>query len=320
MAKLKSHGSIDSSKIEELARSHPELPTDMRTNPPGGAIARGQMTVTVLRDDVKVWRGRLRGLRETTVESQAGPGLNVEARLAGVSASRSTDGPEISFEMRPGQGHVLGLEQPVSWKVHIPAQECLEVLSIHFAPTFIERLEKIGEGIARSMRELMKTRAFHMIELNTELRQLAQELLEASDAKDTGRLRIEGLALTMLAAFLEQLSGNDARKDVLQEGVMAEVDALIAKASPRIWTVSSIAETLGVSAARVKRAAVAERGVPIGAYLSDMRIAAAKAMLAKPLAVADIAAASGYRSPEAFSKAFQKKVGLSPAAYRDGLD
>jgi AraC-like DNA-binding protein len=82
------------------------------------------------------------------------------------------------------------------------------------------------------------------------------------------------------------------------------------------WTVESLAKTVGAS-----RSVLAERfagmvGQPPMQYLALWRMQLASRLLLDGEAVADVAAAVGYESEAAFSRAFKKLVGESPATWR----
>jgi AraC-like DNA-binding protein len=93
--------------------------------------------------------------------------------------------------------------------------------------------------------------------------------------------------------------------------------SLIHRESHGSWTVASIASAVGMS-----RSAFALRfslllGESPMRYLARRRIARASSLLeAQELTIARIAEKVGYESDVAFSRAFKRHVGLSPADYR----
>ena len=65
------------------------------------------------------------------------------------------------------------------------------------------------------------------------------------------------------------------------------------------------------------RAFKASLGMPPHAYLRELRLARAKAMLVETdLSVTEIAARVGYDAPQALGKAFRRETGLTPTGYR----
>jgi AraC-like DNA-binding protein len=82
------------------------------------------------------------------------------------------------------------------------------------------------------------------------------------------------------------------------------------------WTVESLARVVGVS-----RSVLADRfaemvGQPPMQYLALWRMQLASRLLLEGGAVAEVAAAVGYESDAAFSRAFKKLVGEAPATWR----
>ncbi|MBP7000183.1 AraC family transcriptional regulator [Amaricoccus sp.] len=83
------------------------------------------------------------------------------------------------------------------------------------------------------------------------------------------------------------------------------------------WSIATLADAVGLS-----RSTFAERfaglvGVSPMHYLADWRLQlAAHAIEVRGLSIAQAAAAVGYESEAAFSRAFRKRVGLPPGAWR----
>jgi len=82
------------------------------------------------------------------------------------------------------------------------------------------------------------------------------------------------------------------------------------------WTLPGLAREVGLS-----RSALAERfthliGQPPMQYLASWRMQVAAGLLARGTKVASVALEVGYDSEAAFSRAFKKLVGRSPAAWR----
>ena len=82
------------------------------------------------------------------------------------------------------------------------------------------------------------------------------------------------------------------------------------------WTVESLARAVGVS-----RSVLADRfaemvGQPPMQYLALWRMQLASRLLLEGEPVAGVAAAVGYESEAAFSRAFKKLLGVPPATWR----
>ncbi len=102
----------------------------------------------------------------------------------------------------------------------------------------------------------------------------------------------------------------------LRDTVVGQALAAMHDAPAEPWTVESLARRTGLS-----RSVFAERfmeimGQPPMHYLTLWRMQLASRLLAEGGYVAGVAAAVGYDSEAAFSRAFKKLVGQSPAAWR----
>jgi AraC-like DNA-binding protein len=103
----------------------------------------------------------------------------------------------------------------------------------------------------------------------------------------------------------------------LRDPIVGRALALLHRHAHRPWTLPSLAREVGLS-----RSSLAERfahfvGTPPMQYLSHWRMQAAAGLLADGNAkVATIASRVGYESEAAFSRAFTRMVGVSPAAWR----
>jgi AraC-like DNA-binding protein len=102
----------------------------------------------------------------------------------------------------------------------------------------------------------------------------------------------------------------------LRDPVVGQALAALHGEPAAAWTVESLAREVGVS-----RSVLADRfaemvGQPPMQYLALWRMQLASRLLLEGDPVADAAAAVGYESEAAFSRAFKKLVGEAPAAWR----
>jgi AraC-like DNA-binding protein len=133
------------------------------------------------------------------------------------------------------------------------------------------------------------------------------------------RLRMaELLFLDILRRYLEELPSDEAGWLAgLRDPLIARVLAFLHNAPARGWTLAELATEAGTS-----RSVLAERfvhyiGQPPIQYLRLLRMQVASRLLREGDAkVAAVAAAVGFESEAAFSRAFKKCVGLSPDAWR----
>jgi len=102
------------------------------------------------------------------------------------------------------------------------------------------------------------------------------------------------------------------------------MDERIARALGRLrerptdrWTVAALAKAAGLSRAAFARRFLAELGVPPLRYLAELRMDLGARLLAEgDASLAHIAAQVGYESEFAFSRAFKRRTGEAPGAYR----
>lgn len=102
----------------------------------------------------------------------------------------------------------------------------------------------------------------------------------------------------------------------LRDPVVGQALAALHAGPTEEWTVERLARVVGVS-----RSIIAERftemvGQPPMQYLALWRMQLASRLLAEGGQVVAVAAAVGYESEAAFSRAFKKLVGQAPAAWR----
>ncbi|WP_053387925.1 AraC family transcriptional regulator [Leucobacter japonicus] len=86
----------------------------------------------------------------------------------------------------------------------------------------------------------------------------------------------------------------------------------------RVWTLEDLARTGAMS-----RSVFAERfriatGTSPANYLTDVRIRSAQQLLAEGRGVSEVSRAIGYTSDDGFSRAFRRRVGVTPSAWRSG--
>lgn len=148
------------------------------------------------------------------------------------------------------------------------------------------------------------------------------------------------LALLFDEAFAQR-PGREAAVDRLVEVVvvlllrhalaarLVEGGLLAALADPRLsravmamherpghpWSLEELARTAGMSRARFAAHFRATLGATPLAYLTDWRVGVAQSLLRRGRLLKAVAPAVGYASPIAFTRAFAKRVGVTPAEW-----
>lgn len=131
----------------------------------------------------------------------------------------------------------------------------------------------------------------------------------------------ELLFVDVIRRYLETLAdGQVGWLAGLRNPVVSRTLALLHDAPTRNWTLEALAAQVGSS-----RSVIAERfmhfiGQPPMQYLRHLRMQLASRMLAERGGkIASVAAAVGFESESAFSRAFKNCVGVSPDQWRRRL-
>jgi transcriptional regulator GlxA family with amidase domain len=91
----------------------------------------------------------------------------------------------------------------------------------------------------------------------------------------------------------------------------------VAAAPHERWSVARLAKLSGVSPAHFARSFHAAFGAPPHRVVLSLRLERAAALLRDTdLPIAEVALASGWRSPGSFGRTFSAVLGLSPSAHR----
>lgn len=122
----------------------------------------------------------------------------------------------------------------------------------------------------------------------------------------------------VLRAWIETLAeGRGGWLGALRDRQMGAALARLHEAPERPWTTATLAGAVGMSRSRFAARFTALVGQPPLTYLSRWRLQRAARLLEDPaLSLGDVAARVGYESESAFSKAFRRRYGAPPGAYR----
>jgi AraC-like DNA-binding protein len=159
-------------------------------------------------------------------------------------------------------------------------------------------------------------------ELRPELRELAAELRQASCA-NTEEL-VEALAVRILIGLQRVLTGDQrpheeetATSSAHAHEKVTRVEAFMRRNLDRPLTREDFAEVVHLSPAHLARIFRAVSGKTMLKRLTELRMAAARELLAEStMPVTEIALEVGYSSFSHFSSAFRKHMGLSPSEFR----
>jgi AraC-like DNA-binding protein len=151
------------------------------------------------------------------------------------------------------------------------------------------------------------------------LRQLAAEVRGQQPGNELVVSRLTDILLVqVLRAWLAEsgeVEGNWLA--ALRDRHVGKAMSLIHGEPAHAWTVKELASRAGLSRSPFAARFVRLTGVSPMAYLSRVRMQKAAGLLrSQGASLADAAAASGYQSEAAFSKAFRRHFGAPPGQYR----
>jgi AraC-like DNA-binding protein len=128
----------------------------------------------------------------------------------------------------------------------------------------------------------------------------------------------EILFLHLVRDYLSSLGDGQAGWfRALQDPQIGQALALIHHQPEERWTVESLARSVGLSRSALSAKFTRLVGVPPLRYLTDVRLTKAAALLrTQPATLVAAALSVGYDSEVAFSKAFKRRFGAAPGAYR----
>ncbi|WHO37239.1 helix-turn-helix transcriptional regulator [Sphingobium sp. AP49] len=148
------------------------------------------------------------------------------------------------------------------------------------------------------------------------LHRMAREVREPGFASE---LMVEGLGVTLLAEtlrILRQMEANAARKGGLSPWRLRTIEARIQDGAT-LPTLGELAELCGLSRRQLMRAFREETGRTVGAFVQDLTLDRAKALLQHTdLPIGEVAAQVGFTTATAFSTAFRRSIGESPRSFR----
>jgi len=127
----------------------------------------------------------------------------------------------------------------------------------------------------------------------------------------------EAIFAQAIRAHVEQMRDGESGLAGFADPHLSRALAAFHRTPAAEWTVAALARESGLSRTGFAERFVARLGVTPMSYVTAWRMQIAREALAdRGFSVAEAAEASGYASESAFSRAFKKEIGVSPAAYR----
>lgn len=166
---------------------------------------------------------------------------------------------------------------------------------------------------------LCKDRRFFVIHGKKYVENIFAGLYDVCHQPQTGYLKIKVLEL------LYVLSGVAPEEDIALSALLSqnqvelarEASAYLKEHTDTKITVSELAEKFHISPKHLQNAFKGVYGVPVSAYMKNLKMReAAKKLAQTNQTVLEIACSYGYENPSKFSAAFQKVLGETPLDYR----
>src|SRR6476620_10460241 len=154
------------------------------------------------------------------------------------------------------------------------------------------------------------------------MRMLVQAIDEELQAARPGAATIAtelatALFVMMLRLHFEQSASSSGIMRLLASASSARAVTAMLRAPAHPWTLDELAAEAHVSRATLVRIFRREGDLPPLGFLSELRLGLARQRLSSSNAtLAQVAAAVGYASETAFSRAFRKRYGISPGTVR----
>jgi AraC family transcriptional regulator, activator of mtrCDE len=151
---------------------------------------------------------------------------------------------------------------------------------------------------------------------------LLTEIREELDNKEPGSEVIatnlaSALLVMMLRLHLQQIPERASMMSLLRDRLTSRAMIAMLKEPSKDWTLDELAAAALTSRGTLVRAFRKASGLAPKAYLSALRLDLAKRRLLETSeSVAEVAAAVGYKSEGALSKAFLRRFGIRPGAVR----
>lgn len=123
----------------------------------------------------------------------------------------------------------------------------------------------------------------------------------------------EALVVHRLRLAIEHGAGQGGLLAGLADPRLARALTALHDAPARTWRAEDMAAEAGMSRSAFMRAFAATLGEPPASYLRRFRLDRARADLAAGARVAEVARRYGYRSSDAFTRAFRRAEGYAPA-------
>lgn len=224
-----------------------------------------------------------------------------------------------------GSTVLFSSEQTVSGTNIVRAGQRLRLVDIRYSKALLESAG--GLPLSHFAREILIDRSipeqgamFLSFPATTEILSVATQIIDCNFEDGAARnLYLQGKALESLAlviAFLNRSVGDAHNLSSQDQQKLAQARALLNARYSERWTIASLSRSVGVSERKLKEGFRATIGNSVHAYLTEIRLNAAAAMLREGRSVTDVAYSVGFDNLSHFSKVFRQFHGVNPSSYK----
>lgn len=171
-----------------------------------------------------------------------------------------------------------------------------------------------GREAGDMMKNLGLSSSNPVITFNQEIATKLNDLVKRENRTYIEYLKLRG-ELCIILAELATMNSVDVHKKDLKESYIDGVKDFIEMNYSRQITVDDMANHVGINRSYLSRLFKSYEGCAPKEYLLEYRLFKAKYLLEQNNSVAVVARSVGYTDPYTFSKAFTRRVGISPKQY-----
>ena len=253
--------------------------------------------------------------------------VKVDLRALGVPAYGVNYGPDMQLERmlhgrritgcgRAGHLSLLPPDLDTRWLFDKPG----DVVLVFLNRALFDRA--VQESLDRDPRSVDIVPKFVIRDLVLE--RIAHELLrEIADPQPGGRLRIEGIAQTLAAHFIEAHSNWESRRGLkpylMAPGKLRRAEEFIRAKLETDLSLRDIADAVGMSLFHFAKVFKSTTGISPYRYVKEQRLRHARTLLHDHrLSIRQVASAVGF-SPRYFAAEFKERMGMTPQEFREVL-
>ncbi|MEO0328405.1 MAG: AraC family transcriptional regulator [Pseudomonadota bacterium] len=268
-------------------------------------------------DGLEISGANLNGQKGYSAKVGSEPGLSIELRMLGNSASNEINGEKRSVTVSPGDILLTGSNGYSIWNVCAGAQSRFKVVSVRYNLNYLEQMHKQSPEIADWAIMLLNSNASWNAVQTTELQCLAFQILACLETvRPETSILCNAYALRVLVSVWREYTTTSKKicTSVASEAneILRFARGFIEKNPHAGLTVSDVAGACRMSETAMKSLFKKNSGISIGSFILSARMESAHAMITAGVSISETSQVLGYSSPEALSKAVRKYFGQSP--------